>query len=200
MVGKTEQDYVTIIKDFFVKNGDWPRAQDIPNLSRGLQRRFGGLVAFREKHNLGDTNYTTGKYRSKIAKEINIRGNEKEKEVFDFLVEKFSRVNVHREFFFTDDKRCRADFCIFHKKGKVIVDCFYPKDVHSLRGCLNVKVRKYINSYPDFLDAPVIFLNLNKDISKETIDVLVSKKKTPLEKNQSVMNIDEFTKFIESVV
>ena len=194
----TEEQIVAILKEFFNKNGDWPRAQEIPTLARMIQRRFGGLAPFREKHGLGYLDYTKGPYRSKITKEFNVRGHAKEDEVFKFLVRKYGRVNVHREYFFTDDSRSRADFFIFSEKGNVVVDCFYPKNISSLVGCLNLKISKYkkLNSYVS--KCPVIFLQLNETISSESISDLAIVKKAHSIKNTFVMDMIQFKKFLDN--
>jgi len=189
----TEAQCVQIIKDFHAKNGDWPRTHDIPYLSRTIQRRFNGMVAFRKKHKLGYNDYTKGTYRSNLTKEFTMYGNKQEQVVFDFLVKKYGRVNIHREYFFRNDNRYRADFCVFLVGDKrVVVDTFHPKNLYSFKGCLNSKVKKY----KSFTESPVIFVQTNENISWEQIKVAVAARKTPLAPNQSVMTFTDFRDII----
>ncbi|MEI6397011.1 MAG: hypothetical protein WCO48_02990, partial [Candidatus Taylorbacteria bacterium] len=131
--------------------------------SRQLQRRFGGLPTLRKLIGLsGPTDFTTGEYGSKRALEINKRANMLEQMVYEYLIERFGKPFVHREYFFTDDRRARTDFFVYWQKGNFAVDVFYPKDKKNFLGCLNSKLRTYKTT--QLLKYPVIFLMMNDDI------------------------------------
>jgi len=186
-----EQRIIKFIKDFKDRTGDWPRSQDMPAVSKMLQRDFGGVVAFRTRHNLGAPDYTKGEARSEIVNRLGNEDRLKENLLFDFLVEKFGRVNIHREFFTSSDHRYRANFAIFLPNGKmVITDCFFPKDICSLKGCLNSKARKY----KDRTTHPVFFVNMNDKIKSKDLAEVVLKKKTPLQPNQTAISFEDFKK------
>ena len=182
---------------FFRENGHYPVATEIDNCdylpsTRLLQRNYGGLSNFRKALGLEILDYTKGEVRKKTVIMANKRANENENEVYKYLVEKFGEVNVHREHRFTDGSH-RSDFYIFKK---FIVDVFYPKNKASLFGCLNVKIKKYnMLAEGNFILLPVIFLQMNKDLSPGMVKKIVANKKNKLHKNQSVMCIDEFKDF-----
>ena len=115
------------------------------------------------------------------------------KEVYDYLINIFGIEFVHREFFFTDDRRTRTDFFIYCKNGDFSVDVFYPSDKHNFIGCLNSKMHTYASE--TMLQYPVIFLQMNNDINQEEIENILKRKKNKLLKYQSVMNLKEFKKF-----
>lgn len=186
-----EQYLVSVFKDFYTKTGDWPRVQDISSVARQIQRNYGGVVAFRKKHNLGYENYTKGKYRSDMTKDFLVRGRIGENELFDSLVAKHGRLNVHREELLYVDSRLRADFLLF-KDGKeyLLIDCFYPKNETSLQSCLNLKIKKYRS----FHRCKVLFVQLNKNISSEALKEIVKYKKLELGENQYILTLDDFIK------
>ena len=186
---------------FFRENGHYPTAIEIDNCdylpnTRKMQRVYGGIVNVREELELDIIDYTKGDIRRETAINIQKKALEEEKKIWNFLVEKFGETNVHREYQPFDDRRCRADFKIFSKGKQFIVDVFNPKDKASLSGCLNLKMRKYDASFgDDIFPFPVIFLQMNKNLSSELVKKLVENKKNKLHKNQSVMCIDEFKDF-----
>lgn len=188
---RREEYLVSLIKDFYLKNGDWPRSQDIPSIARTIQRNFGGMPHFRKKYNLGYEDYTKGDYRAKATVEFNTKGQEEEQNLYNLLIDKYGKVNIHREYLIHAGRKMRADFLIY-KNGKemMIIDCFFPKDAYSLKGCLNQKIKKYRNYH----FSKVVFIQMNTKISEDIVKNIISYRKTPLEQNQYVMNIDTFIK------
>jgi hypothetical protein len=203
MTGKKVKWTIERIKEGFNKfyslHKRYPTTTEIdsfPSLpsSRQIQRRFGGLPALRKQLNLsGPTDFTTGQYSSDRAHSINDRSHKLEQTVYEFLIDRFGKPFVHREYFFTDDKRTRTDFFVYWEKGNFAVDVFYPKDKHNLLGCLNSKMRTYKTN--QLLNYPVIFLMMNDDIGREKIALILSNKKIKLRSNQSVMLYDQFKDF-----
>jgi hypothetical protein len=199
---RTEEDCVAVIKEFYKVHGTWPRTYELPaGVPRMVQRNFGGMPAFRLKHGLGLADYTKGGHRSKITKEFNLRGNKEEKKIFDYLVKRFGRVNVHREYFFTDDSRCRADFCLFyHGHQQILIDTFFASNLISFKGCLQSKIKKYRHAYPNILEFPVIFVHLNPQISPKEVSDMLTRKTYPFAENQSLMSLGEFEQYLDSMV
>lgn len=196
----TKEDIKKGFEMFYKEHGRYPTVQEIdayPHLpsSRTLQRKYGGAVPFRKELGLETTNFTTGKARSGKMKKILARGNESEKEVYDLLVKQFGLPFVHREYFFTDDRRVRTDFFIYCKEGNFSVDVFYPDSVPNLIGCLNSKMKTYSGSL--MLEYPVIFLQMNKNITQEDTERVIKNKKNKLPPFQKLMGIEEFTVFFK---
>jgi len=119
------------LEEFYRQNKRYPTAQEIDEFkylpaARTIQRRFGGLVNLRKQLNLkGQSDFTRGKHSSERAKRINERSHALEREIYKHLVNKFGLEFVHREYFFTDDRRTRTDFFVYCQNGNFSVDVFY---------------------------------------------------------------------------
>jgi hypothetical protein len=182
---------------FYAQHNRYPTATEIDHVdylpsSRQIQRRFaGGLPELRTTLKLsGQADFSKGEHSSLRAKTINERAHRVEKEVYDYLIKRFGKMFVHREYFFTDDRRTRTDFYVYCKNEPFCVDVFYPKDKINFLGCLNSKMRTYSSSL--MLQAPVIFLMMNDALSGELIQRTVNRKKHKLPKSQQVMNLAQF--------
>ncbi len=187
---------------FKKEHGRFPTATEIDSSvylpsSRQIQRRFtGGLPALRQQLKLaGPTDFTKGAYSSERARRINERAHKIEQKVYEYLTQKFGKMCVHREYFFTDDQRTRTDFFIYHKDGTFSVDVFYPKDRRNLIGCLNSKMKTYGKTI--MLEYPVIFLMMNDVLatSEEELGWLLKNKKKSLLPYQKVMTFKQFEDF-----
>lgn len=186
-------------EDFYEKNNRYPTATEIdkhPYLpsARQIERSFGGVVVIRKnlKHET-QSDFRSGAHSSKRAFKINKRAHFTEKIVYDFLVKKFKKEFVHREYFFSDDKRTRADFFIYDKNGNFCVDVFYPSDKINLVGCLNSKLRKCEASH--MKQYPMIFLQMNEEIPDSLLEKVTENKDKPLANNQHLMGWGTFKKF-----
>ena len=188
---------------FFKEHGHYPTATEIDicsylPASRTLQRRFGGVVGLRQALKLDILDFTRGEIRSEKAKNVNKRAYSLEKKVNEFLIEKFGKEFVHREYFFSDDHRTRTDFFIYYKHGQFSVDVFYPSDKHNFIGCLNSKMKTYRDDI--MMQYPVIFLQMNKNIKREDMNKILSNKKNKLRSDQQVMSYEEFKSFCSDKV
>lgn len=187
------------LERFYATHQRYPTATEIDTFdylpsSRQIQRRFGGLPALRTELNLaGPKDFTRGEYSSDRARTINKRAHQLEKEVYQYLVKRFGQICVHREYFFTDDRRNRTDFFVYHKNGAFSVDVFHPRDRRNLLGCLNSKMRTYRRAKR--LQYPVIFLMMNAAITEDEVASLLANKKNKLLANQQVMNLKQFKDF-----
>lgn len=184
---------------FYKKNKRYPTAtefdesEDLPS-SRQIQRSFGGLINLRKELALsGQHDLTKGAHSSKRAVLINSRAHKLEQEVHNYLIKVFGVQFVHREFFFTDDHRTRTDFFIYYKDGYFSIDVFFAKDRHNLIGCLNSKLRKFEPRL--MLEYPVIFLQMNDEISEDIMNDVVRKKKNKLGNKQYLMNMEQVKAF-----
>ena len=162
--------------------------------SRQIQRQFGGLPALRQKLGLsGQTDFTKGKHSSERARMIGQRAHKLENEVYEYLVRRFGKIAVHREYLFSDDGRNRSDFFVYCAGEPFSVDVFFPKDRHNLLGCLNSKMKSYGRTRN--LQYPVIFLMMNEQISEEEIESVVANKKNKLRPGERVLNFQAFKRF-----
>lgn len=190
------------LEHFYSEHGKYPTAPDIdkyPYLpsARSIERSFGGVIQLR-KHLKLDTqpDLRSGKHSTERAYRINSRAHEIEATVYEFLKSIFGKEFVHREYFFSDDMRTRADFFIYDKNKGFCVDVFYPSDKRNLTGCLNSKLLKYHSEY--MRQYPVIFLQMNESIPQERLDALVENKKKGLAQGQYLMSWGMFQEFCKS--
>ncbi len=190
------------LEHFFKERGRYPSALEIdayPYLpsSRSIERRFGGLVSLRKELAIpGQTDLRSGAHSSSRARTINTRAHALEKDVYETLCGRFGKEFVHPEYFFMDDRRSRADFFVYDACNGFCVDIFYPATRHSLVGCLNSKLRKYISEM--MRQYPVIFLQMNHSLPQKTLDELIAQKKKKLPPGQTLMGWPTFVEFIKT--
>ncbi len=188
------------LKHFYAEHGRYPTATEVdadPYLpsARSIERRFGGLVALRKKLSLGvEYDFRAGAHSSQRAHLINARAHRVEQTIYAFLVKHFGKEFVHREYFFTDDHRTRADFFVYDAHKGFCVDVFYPNSPRNLTGCLNIKLSKY-NGMQNFFPYPLIFLQMNEEISQDVLERILSRKERKLSPNQHLMGRGPFEKF-----
>jgi len=188
------------LKRFHGEHGRYPTATEfdayeyLPR-AKTIERRFGGLVALRKQLVLGtESDFRTGSHSSKRAHAINKRAHEQERVVYNFLIRRFGKEFVHREYFFTDDHRTRADFFVYDRAKGFCVDVFYPASLHNLTGCLNIKLTKYAGP-KESLPYPIIFLQMNEAMGQQTLDDFIKRKKRGLAKDQCLMTWKAFQEF-----
>ncbi|MBI5401023.1 MAG: hypothetical protein HZB12_02835 [Candidatus Yonathbacteria bacterium] len=190
------------LEDFYRKNSRYPTAPEVdahPYLpsARSIERSFGGLVELRRTLGLEtQIDFREGAHSSARAHKINAQAHDVEQEVYTFLINRFGKQFVHREYFFLDDKRTRADFFVYDMTSGFCADVFYPSDRRNLIGCLNSKLAKY--QRPQMNQYPVIFLQMNKDLDQELLDSLIRNKKNRLLPGHYLYSWDSFKEFCKS--
>lgn len=187
---------------FYKEKGIYPTSHEIDDCSylpssRQIQRVFGGLPKLRKSLSLDcPADFTKGDHSSLRAESIGARAHIWEKTIHNYLIEKFGDPFVHREYFFSDDRRIRADFFVHNKNGNFFVDVFYPKDRRTLIGCLNSKIRTYPHHFLE-KEYPMIFLMVNEEISDHDLRSVIDNKKNKLSPYQHLMNFRLFKEFCE---
>lgn len=187
------------LENFYEQYKHYPTAPEIDRYAylpsaRTIERSFGGVIKLRESLGLNaQYDLRTGIHSSERAYKINKRSHILELEVYEFLIKIFGKEFVHREYFFLDDKRTRADFFVYDQEKGFCVDVFYPSDKRNLAGCLNSKLNKYNCIYMQ--QYPVIFLQMNKDIDQGSLNNLIKNKINKLSKDQELMSWETFELF-----
>jgi len=187
---------------FYKEHNRYPTGPEIdayPYLSsaRSIERRFGGLIELRAQLKLPtQIDLRTGEHSTRRAVTINERAHKVELVVYEFLQKIFGKEFVHREYFFTDDRRTRADFFVYDSEKGFCVDVFYPANRRNLIGCINSKLGKYYSEY--MRQYPVIFLQMNESIPDIALQGIVNNKKRPLLKGQYLMSWGAFREFCKS--
>lgn len=187
------------LENFYTENNRYPTAPEVDAYTylpsaRSIERSFGGLVELRKALGLEtQSDLRHGAHSSARAHKINARAHHIEREVSVYLEGLFGRQFVHREYFFFDDKRTRADFFVYDKSNGFCVDVFYPSDRRNLIGCLNSKLAKYQG--PQMNQYPVIFLQMNKELNQKLLDDIIRNKKKKLLVGHMLLSWDSFVKF-----
>jgi len=188
---------------FFELHQHYPTGPEIDSFeylpsARTIERSHHGVIELRKSLKLDtDSDYRTGLHSSKRAHTINDRAHKTEQVVYEYLIKRFQRHFVHRKFFFTDDHRTRADFFIDDTINGFCVDVFYPNSLRNLSGCLNIKLKKYSREVMDLLHYPVIFLQMNTDLTPKSLEKLLTQKKKGLAKKQYLMGWETFEEFCQ---
>ena len=188
---------------FYKEHGRYPTASEFDSYehlprAKTAERRFGGLIELRKQLKLGEeSDLRTGSHSSHRAHLINTRAHEQERIVYEYLTKRFGKEFVHREYFFTDDHRTRADFFVYDKAAGFCVDVFYPASLRNLIGCLNIKLTKY-GATTALLPYPIVFLQMNREIDQPTLDAFVRRKKRGIPKGQHLMEWESFQTFCSS--
>jgi hypothetical protein len=159
-------------EEFKRTHGRYPTSHEIddhPGLpSRKLiERKFGGLVKFRERLGIAkNADFTTGIHSSERAERvIKITRSSKDR-AYEYLCDQFGRDKVHREYAPVDDRRSRFDFLVQTDARDLFIDVLSPKDRRSLVGCLNKK-RKALSAFN--AGEKIVLVVMTKDITDEEI-------------------------------
>jgi len=179
--------------EFYIKYGHYPTAPEIDKFeflpsARSIQRSYGGVKKIRSELglNIGYTDCTSGKIRSKMASKINKRGMEAEKEIEKLLIEHFGKEFVHIEKPFGTSKE-RLDFYIFSKNYEFGVDVFFPNSFENLTKIVNSKQKKY-----GFLNFDLYMISMNHELDQGGIDTKIMNKKIKISNNIKVLNKNNF--------
>jgi hypothetical protein len=157
--------------------------------SRSLQRSYGGLVSIRQRLFPNEIhNFTTGEYRSKVASSTYRRAQDYEETFYDKLCEHFEPIAIH-EHKVVRPGRVTSDFYIYHDDNSgVCLDLFYAKDMFSVAGVINIKIRRYA-----VLQCPVVFVLLHDgSLSQARLDAYLVNRKTLLPDNIKVITEEAF--------
>lgn len=179
---------------FQKENGHFPSAHEVDHCpylpaSRSIQRRFGGLIRFRGKYNLGEVDLSRGEYRSVVVKNLNVISKDNENLFYKKLKKIFADVCIHREKPISDNYKMRYDFYIYVKPNNFGIDVFYPNGPKNLMGCINIKQSKLTNLKSKEL---LYIVCLNHQIARVQIDDLIKNKKNQLQSNVIVLSEDTF--------
>ncbi len=190
------------LEHFYNEHGRYPTATEINSYdylpsAKTFERGLGGLVAFRSSIKLGGQgDFRTGEHSRKRTVMITKRAHSTEQTVYEYLQAIFGKEFVHREYFFTDDKRTRADFFVYDADKGFCVDVFYPADRRNVIGCLNSKLDKYLDKY--MRQYPIIYLQMNDEIEQDVLDEIIKSKKRKLPTGQYLMAWKSFEEFCKS--
>ena len=167
---------------FYEEHNRYPTALEIDSYeflpsSRSLQRSYGGLVSIRQKLFPGEIlNFTTGEYRSKVASSTFRRAQDYEELFYNKLCGHFDPIAIH-EHKVIRPGRVTSDFYIYtNETSGICLDLFYAKDMFSVAGVINNKVRRY-----SVLDCLVVFVLLHDgSLSQALLEACIANRRAEL--------------------
>jgi hypothetical protein len=170
----TKESIKLAFEDYIAENGRLPTAPEVDNSpqlpsSRQIQRKFGGLRVLRAELGYDDTDFGSGKSRSKMAAANNTRSINSERLLEKELIGIFGELFVHSEKFYGTGKY-RVDFLTYTRDGNFGVDIFTTETKRDLQKNINIKVDKYLD-FPKNVDLyfAVASVNLTDEDVKDAI-------------------------------
>lgn len=195
----TAEDIKEGLDRFYAEYKKFPTSTEIDSYkylpsSKTIQRRFGGLIVFRSTHKVkGQADFRSGEHSRQRAFKISKRAHLMEAKVYKYLQNVFGREFVRRKYFFTNDKRTRADFFVYDSDKGFCVDLLHPSSRQNLVGCLNRKLDKQLDKYVSRY--PLIYLQMNDEIKQDVLDEVIKSKKRKLQEGQYLMSWGTFQDF-----
>ncbi len=193
-VAWTETQIKTGFLKFYSMNQRFPTAHEIDTFeflpsSRSLQRSYGGLVNIRTRLFPEEiANFTSGEYRQKIASDTFKRSQAYEEAFHKKLCTYLEEISVH-EHKIVRPGNVTSDFFIYLKPDAgICVDLFYAKDIFSVAGVINIKIKRYKK-----LECPVLFVLLHDGSLDQTkITQLVANRTNPVPAHIRIVTEDYF--------
>lgn len=183
-----------------IHDSDFKSVNYLPNL-KTIQRKFGGIIKIRSLLGLSEIDFSKGQERSNIAKKIGERGFVAEEMIYSKLKNIFgeafvhyqSRVNIRGYGYSVN-----VDFIIFHAKGKVAIDVFFPES--SSRDFSNNTSAK-LRTYKNFPFKVVLCVANTFFKTSDIVAYLENKKirKTSMNENIQILNLEEFYEYIKTL-
>ena len=190
---KAYEDHKEVVDRFIQEYGREPTSFDFMTCSylptpRTIQRRYGGLPAFRKRLGLKTLDFTKGAARRDIAIPLNQNNCVSEAKIYHRLLEQYTHRHVampvrpYRGSIHTLDLKIEKDGTIF------LVDIFHPKDRYAFASCVRHKNRKYADREVDNFPG------------ERTKVILVCTNEEAMRKVRSrlpIWSISKFSKFFE---
>lgn len=196
---------VPILEEYRRSTGSYPMTNEFKQLKKIHKEIFpsvkwiqnkGGIVVFYRSLGIEYLDARTGVRRSDVAKNANKKSQSLDVTFSELLVEKYGEKNVHWQALYNKGLTLhRSDFKVYKPDGTFFfIDLFFPKDVDSLVGCVNLKIKKLSKVKID-KSAPIYFISCNEvDISPSQVERYLLSRKNPIPKNITVLHIKDARK------
>jgi hypothetical protein len=194
------EDYRAAFQKFYDLNGYFPTSLDIDACSyiptsKTIQRRFKSLRALRKLLALPQDQIDLRKTPQRILSALSsiTRSYSSENDAYQELLKFYEPSNIHKQSPINDNTQQRCDFVIFeNNERKFFVDVTFPTTIHSVKGCINSKLRRYKKSLPD-KDTYIVLMS---DHTEEDINKVVKSKKLPIPSNVKIVSFEGFKKLL----
>lgn len=194
------QRIIPILEAYKAEHGEYPTTPAIGKLKRKHPtilpsprwiQTHGGIIPFYHSLGLHYTDARTGARRANVANNANRKSQSNDVMFAQRLVETYGEPNVHWQAPYNKGVSLhRSDFKVFTPSGRFFfIDLFFPQDIESLQGCVNLKLKK-LSKIPIEKNAEIFFICCNEDeVSDFQVERYVKSRKTPLPRNVTLMHI-----------
>lgn len=194
----TAESFRPLFEKFFQEHGHYPSGSEINASSdfpsvRFFDRNHGGLTGVRNALGLPVIDNRKSDERREVAQVCYERAYQDNDKIYVYLRSIFGDTYTHSRDFIPGTKRSVCDFYVFSPKGNFFVEVLSPSSKPSFQNCLNLKLKKYPTQSES--SEPVIFLQMNTELSSTLVASLVANKKNKLPDNFKVMCVDEFKSY-----
>ena len=195
---------IALVTAFKNEHGQLPTTHEI-NSIEGLPsskwvQRHGGIINFYRSLGLPYEDARTGARRAANAFSGNLRSQSNDISFSQQLVNRYGESNVHWQSPYNKGETLhRSDFKVFTSPKKFFfVDLFFAKDMNSLAGCLNLKLKKLSKINID-KSAPIYLIACNSEyVNPDSVREFVKNRKTKVPRNIRILHISETEPLIDS--
>lgn len=187
-----------VLEEYKTKNGEYPTTNTINKIrgvlptSKWIQRR-GGIIQFYNSLGLHYIDARTGIRRAKVANDANRKSQSNDLALSKALVSTYGERNVHWQSPYNKGLTMhRSDFRIYKQNGDFFfIDLFFPKDMDSFVGCVNMKLKK-LSKIEIEKNASIYFISCNMEYTNpETIRCFIKTRKTEIPRNIHLIHLSE---------
>lgn len=191
---------IPILEKYKEKNNEYPSTMIIRRLRSGSESFFpsirwiqdrGGIIWFYKLLGLDYTDARTGSRRSQVAIAASKKSQSVDVLFSKRLVKRYGEANVHWQSPYNKGMSLhRSDFRVYKKDGKsFFIDLFFPRDIESLIGCVNIKLRKLKEAQVSS-SIPIYFVSCNEECTNQYyIDKYIENRKSPLPENVRIFHL-----------
>jgi hypothetical protein len=192
----TAESFRPLFDAFYNIHGHYPTTHEIEHdpsfpSPQFFLREYGGVKKLRELLGLPLSDLRSSSDRRLLTSLHHDRFEGQKDEVCSFLSTFFDSKKVSGCTLIVD--KTPAVFKVNSNYGTFFVDLFHPCDSHSFKGSLILKVKKYPEQTSESL--PVLFVQMNTELSQSSVDSWVANKKVPIPSNFKVLCFEEFKSY-----
>lgn len=196
-----------IIEAYRKTKGEYPTSNALDKLRTGNTQSFpsirwiqrhGGIINFYRSLGIEYSDARTGARRSSIATSANKKSQSNDVDFSRWLVATFGESNVHWQSPYNKGvSGHRSDFRVYTKTSSFFVDLFFPQDIESLMGCVNIKIKK-LSTIPVEPNINIYFVCCNNDtIDPYLVSRYIQSRKNPVPPNIHLVHVSEIKDVIQ---
>lgn len=189
---------------FLEEHGRIPTTPEIDSLdylpsSRTIQRNWQGVEHLREVLGYDTKTFSTGNFKTNLARSVGVRGREAEDKIEIILIDMFGEVFTHVEKRFrvlevANKYSLRVDFYVYSPNGNFGVDVFSAGTFRDFEKNVNIKIDKY-----KYVPCVIYIVDASSNYSQQKIDSYLKTKRKLLPSNCKIYSLDNFMQEISKL-